>query len=99
MRMNRWRDHGKLKGEWYCEIYAAFVRDAPTKAEGRRRIKITIRSKGMRDQANQYLAADKLLLDNLKSLGWIVDDSPKWIELEVAGETGAPRTIIEIGEI
>lgn len=99
MRMNRWKDQGKLKGEWYLEVYAAFAPNTPEKAEGKRRVTVIVRSKNLRDDANQYLAVDKLILDNLRTLGWIVDDSPKWIDLKVTGEVGQPRTFITLEDL
>ncbi len=88
------------KGLWYIDIYAAFARgDAyavPTKATGRRRVRVTVRSKNMRDYANLWLGVDKLIFDNLTKLGWIVDDSPKWMTPEVVGEVGEPHTTIEV---
>lgn len=93
------RKRMEKKSVWYALLYGAFFHEEITKAKGvKRSVTITIRSRNLRDDANQYLAADKLILDNLKALGWIVDDSPKWIDLKIVPEVGEPRTIVEVSE-
>lgn len=91
-----WAERKKQKEVWYLHVYTAFFYEGVTRASGKRKVKLTIFSKKERDQTNQYLAADKLILDNLKRLGWIVDDSPKWMDLELIGCVGEPQTIVEI---
>jgi hypothetical protein len=89
-----------MASAWCNRLYAAFYEDgAPTKATGKRKVRLWLRSKRQRDYANAFLAADKLILDQLKRHGWLVDDSPKWLELEVNPEVGDPQTIIEIIEL
>lgn len=88
-----------MSSAWYVRLYSAFdVDGAPSKASGKRKVKLWLRSKRQRDYANLFLAADKLILDNCKKLGWLVDDSPKWMTLEVNPSVGDPQTIIEISE-
>lgn len=92
------RKRKELKDVWYLHLYTGFFHSGITKAKVKRSVKITIRSKKERDEANNVTPADKLILDNLKRLGLIVDDSPKWIELQVLGEVGEPKATIEIRE-
>lgn len=91
-KRKEWRDI------WYLHLYVAFFHTGITRAVGKRTVHITIRSVKERDKANNYTPADKLICDNLKRLGWIVDDSPKWIDLEVLGEVGEPMTMVEVSE-
>jgi Holliday junction resolvase RusA-like endonuclease len=89
----------KTKREvWYALLYGAFFHEGITKATVKRTVTISIRSKNERDHANNYLGADKLILDNLRRLGFIRDDSPKWVEVVIHAEVGEPRTIVEVSE-
>ncbi len=92
------RERKRLKEIWYLELYTAFQESGITQATGKRSLRILVRSKKERDRANLWGPADKLICDNLKRLGWIVDDSPKWIDIDVNGEVGEPRTVVEVGE-
>lgn len=94
-----WADRKKQKEKFYALLYAAFFHEEVTKATGRRKVKLWLRSKKPRDYPNLFLAADKLILDNMVRLGWLIDDNQKWLALEVTGEVGEPQTIIEISEI
>lgn len=92
------RERKKLSDAWYLHLYTAFFYTGIPKAKKKRKVTITIRSSKERDKANNYTPADKLICDNMKRLGFIVDDSPKWIDLDVLGEVGEPRTFIEVSE-
>ena len=87
-----------LKDRFYLELYAAFALDMPTKAVGRRHVRVVVTSLRERDHANLWLGVDKLIHDNLTKLGWLVDDSPKWMTPTVEGKVGAKHTLIEISE-
>lgn len=91
-----WRARSRLIKAWYTEVYAAFRFGFPSKATKKRRVHVIVRSLRERDFSNQWLGVDKLIHDNLTKLGWIVDDSPKWIEPSITGEVGPRHTIIEI---
>lgn len=93
-----WIDRRKLIADWYILLCAAFFRETPTQATGRRRVRVVVRSKQERDYANLWLAVDKLVFDNLTKRGWLVDDDRAHLEPEVLGEEGTPRTLIEISE-
>ncbi len=95
MRMH-YRVRMAQKSKWYTLIYAAFFHDTPRKATGRRRVRVVVTSKRERDYANLWLAIDKCLLDSLVKLGWLVDDSPKFLTPVVEGKVGEPHTLIEI---
>lgn len=94
-----WSDRHPMIARWYLEIYVAFKGNWPTRATGKRRVRIVIRSKRERDHANLWLGADKLILDNLVKLGWLVDDKPSFLDATVRGEVGQPRTVIFISEV
>lgn len=93
------RERKKDKEKFYALLYGAFFHENVSKAKGKRKVKLWLRSKRSRDYANLFLGADKYILDNLKRLGWIIDDNPKWLDLEVVGEVGEPQTVIEISEV
>lgn len=94
------RERKQQKEKFYALLYGAFFHENVTKAKGKRKVKLWLRSKKPRDYPNLFLAADKLILDNMVRLGWLLDDSQKWLSLEVVGEVGdEPQTIIEISEV
>jgi len=90
----------RLKDRWYLEICAAFSKndERPAKAAGKRTVLVTITSKRPRDHANNWLAADKLIFDNLVKLGWLTDDDEAGLSPSVVGKVGDPATLIEIYE-
>lgn len=92
------RKRKELAEVWYALLYSAFFHEGITRAKGKRSVVITVVSKHERDHQNNYLAADKLILDNLTRLGWLVDDSPEWLTLTLYSATGTPRTGIEVRE-
>ena len=96
-----WAERERLIRDWYTLVLAAFGRHRrmPNRARAKRRVRIVVTSRQMRDAANLVLAADKLILDNLVRLGWLADDSPDWLDLKVDGATGAPRTEILIEDL
>lgn len=95
---SHWTEQSRLKKVWYLEIYAAFKEGFPTKAKGKRKVRVEVTSTRTRDHSNLWTPVDKLILDNLTKIGWIVDDCPEYIEIEVLGKKGVPETVIEIWE-
>jgi hypothetical protein len=70
-----------------------------------RRVDITIHkhtSNGQRDDESNLDTRSKSILDGMVGLGWLVDDSPKWLEWGgvVEGERSpdGPQTVITITE-
>ncbi len=63
--------------------------------EKRVRLKITVYRKRRQDPDNAA-GSVKNLVDALNALGWLHNDSPKWLDLEVTEELGKPeRTEVE----
>lgn len=94
-----WRQREKLHKVWYLEVYAAFGMNTPTRATQKRYVKIMIRSKNQRDYSNQWLGADKLILDQMVKLGWLMNDDPKHVDVRLSADVGTPsRTFIEISD-
>lgn len=93
---SHWAVRKRLAGVWYLLILEAFGRAAPPQAVDKRRVRIIVVSRKERDHSNLWLACDKLILDNLTRLGWIVDDSPRWVEISIEGRTGKPSCEIEV---
>lgn len=98
LRMH-FRQRKELKDIWYLHLYTSFFNSGIRKAKIKRVVRITVRSKKERDRGNLWGPADKMILDNLTRLGFIVDDSPKWIDVDVQGEVGEPRTVVEVSEV
>ena len=95
---SHWSERMRLQKIFYLELYAAFKDDVPTKATGKRKVKVLVVSTRERDWANLVTPVDKLLLDQMVKLGWLVDDKPAFLDLEVAGRAGTPETVVEISE-
>ena len=93
---SHWTARQKLGKVMYLELYDAFKDSFPSKATGKRRVRVEVVSTRRRDRANLWLPTDKLIHDNLTKFGWIVDDSEDYIEPEVVGRAGEPQTIVEI---
>jgi Holliday junction resolvase RusA-like endonuclease len=70
-------------------------------AEGKRAVKITIHRNRPLDKDNLYSGC-KPMIDAMRDIRLIKNDSPKWIELSVSQEAchrGQERTEIEVSEI
>jgi hypothetical protein len=93
---SHWTERKRLSKIMYLELYDAFKDNFPTRATGKRRVRVEVVSHRQRDHANLWTPVDKLIHDNLTKLQWIVDDSPKYITPEVLGSVGLPGTIVEI---
>ena len=81
---------------WYASQMAN--RKFPIQAKKRRKVRITRYSQRSIDHANCYLCGDKLILDNLTAMGWLVDDNLEFLELDIRPEKGKPKTVVEIYE-
>jgi len=100
MRMH-WAERKRLRIRLAAEIGCAYM-DQSDKPIHRRQIKrsviVKLYRRGRRfDKDNAYGAA-KILIDSLRDLGLIYNDSEKWLDLSVCQELDHenPRTVIEI---
>jgi hypothetical protein len=59
------------------------------------RLKITVYRWNVQDPDNAY-GSVKNLVDALLSLGWMVDDRPKWLDLEVCEEIDRKKQRTEV---
>lgn len=81
MRMH-WAKRKKLISAWYVLLVIARIHYLPA-AKGKRKVTITRYGNREMDRANAWLGADKLICDNLVSMGVLLDDSQEWLDLEV----------------
>lgn len=90
LRMH-WAKRNLLKRQWTNDIklsaqvmeYAVLMNWA--KSRNRLRLRICLRHARLFDKDNAY-GSVKVVLDAIKSLGFIADDSPEFIDLEVTQE-------------
>jgi len=75
-----WSKRYKLRNEWEREIWALFNGKVP-RSNCKMDIKITSCRKKMIDQDN-FVGGCKPILDSMKKLGLIVDDSAAWVKVE-----------------
>jgi len=94
LRMH-WTARMKLKRLWAWLVLEAGAREVPL-ADGKRCVKVEVRSKGKRDPQNSWTPVDKLIVDNLVRCGALKDDSAEWCDLRVITIQGEPRTRIRI---
>lgn len=78
-----WAERKRVKDIFYLELYAAFAHDMPTKATAKRKVRIHVFSKRVRDELNLAGPIDKFLVDNIVKLGWLVDDNREYMEIEL----------------
>jgi len=96
-----WAERRRLKAVFITEIWANLVGgvDFPIKREQiKKKLIITLYRRGRRyDQDNAY-GACKPIIDSLRDLGLIWNDSKRWLDLDVRQELDHenPRTEIEI---
>lgn len=88
--------------DWRQEIYIEYLRkyrSKPKQAKEKRYVQITSLRTRKLDMDN-LIGGCKGLVDALKKHDLIVDDSPKWIEVEYKQgiESKNPRTVIEVRE-
>lgn len=81
-----WTARRRERQAWYLALFAAVGRAPRGRPRRRARVRVTVRRRRRQDPDNAA-GSVKPLLDALKNLGWIVDDSPRWIELVVTEET------------
>ena len=103
MRMH-WATRKRLLNEWMLRILTGFIRNSPIEGQlkewadsrSRLKVKIHVAHAQLFDQDNLYSAA-KLPLDALVRLGFIADDSNKFIDLPVTqSRSKAKQTTISI---
>lgn len=94
-----WAARKKQALAWSWLLAEAGLSRIP-KAQRPRRVRIWRESPGRIDKANLWLAADKLILDQLVKAGVLIDDDPAHCEAEVIPvQRSKKRTIIEIEDI
>ncbi|MBA0084676.1 MAG: hypothetical protein HRJ53_06755 [Acidobacteria bacterium Pan2503] len=100
MRLH-WAARRKLLRKWEWAIHCeTFRREKPVAilTADKLTVRITRRSRHMLDHDNLYGSA-KIILDAMKHIGLIADDSPEHIELHCEQESGAAMTIIRINPL
>lgn len=100
-RSVHWTTRERMKKRWRSMLALAGANAAP-KANGRRRVTILRYGKQMVDVDNGY-GGCKMLIDELRRFGLIIDDNPNAIELTFRNEKlpkgEQPKTIIEIEDL
>ena len=95
-----WAARSNLSKQY--EIAVKLLARGIPKATGKRRLTIERHGKRSLDKDNAY-GGCKLLVDAIKRLGFIVDDSPKHCELEVVqvklGKREKPHTVIRLADL
>lgn len=90
----------KMKKKWYWLIRAApgFTEVPP--ATGRRRLEVERHSSRPLDPDNLVGGLKCVVIDNLRNLKLLVDDSDKWLELEAVnvygGRGNKPKTVMRL---
>lgn len=98
-----WSDRHRYAAAWAQHIYIEYLRKykaKPKQAEAKCYIEITSLRTRMLDKDN-LIGGCKGLVDSLKKLEMIVDDSPKWVEVkydQIVVSKGKQQTVIEIFE-
>ena len=97
MHDGKWTSASKLKRADAKMLWAHTIGAA--KAKGRRRLSVTL----VYPPAGRRMDPDawqKSLLDALVSVGLLIDDSPKWVEISpVKYERGGKATTIELEDL
>jgi hypothetical protein len=92
-----WRRKHREKTTWMQEIQAAYG-PGRYKATGRMRVTITIFNSRQYDQDNA-VGSCKIVVDALKTLGFIVDDRAKYLDCSVLQEQSSRKhrhTVIQL---
>ncbi len=96
-----WATARKHANKWLMAIWAHTNREWLTD-DKRRRLTIERRGKRLLDEDNLAGGA-KIAIDSIKSIGLIVDDSPKWLELHMRqsklAKGEAPHTIFTLEDL
>lgn len=105
LRMH-WAKRRKEQNSWVPEMFASL---SPENTEWMRlwarrdkkvKVKITVHHKRLFDPDNLY-GSVKFILDVMRHLGFLKDDSPKWLKLKVyqrlVKKPRQPRTVIQVG--
>lgn len=91
-----WRIAWRQSKDW--RTYVSVICGRPkVPCKAKRRLEI-ITSRKRRLDPDNAVASLKPVIDALKRAGWIRNDSPKWLELEVSQDVGLPRTRILLRE-
>lgn len=98
-----WAKRQKMRINWGWLIAEALAVAAQDGTETKRTVKKTVTitrcSTRLIDQTNLALGSDKLILDNLVSLGALVDDSPAWCDVILLQKVSkVKKTVIEVWE-
>lgn len=93
-----WGTLAKEKKDWQMMVKQCH---SPQTEGTKRRVEIVFRkSRGpLNSDRDNLFARCKPVLDALVSRGWIQDDAPRFIDLDVREERGPRATIIAVSEI
>ena len=102
LRKMHFQSYKRLRDDWQRHIFLLTLKTdiralrAKVDLKSRMKVKITVEHMRKFDYDN-LVGGCKPLLDSLKRLDFIVDDSEEWLVLEVKQEKGqANQTVIEI---
>jgi hypothetical protein len=99
-----WAQKKRLRAKFTHALYRDLIVEGAgvDRAMAKRGVNIVVHSKGERVRRldPDYLVGCKALIDSLKDIGLIVNDSPKWIDLTVSEcREDGPFTEIEINDL
>jgi len=97
-RASGWRPNAVQREKWRKRIRTVAGLPRYDEPQGKVRVTITV-YRGRRQDPDNVGGSLKPVLDALKDCGWIVDDSPKWIDLVAVERTAKKaerRTVIEL---
>ena len=100
-----WAKMRRLKRAWFYLLLSGILElknsgNGIQRAKQKRSLRITRYSRGQLDKLNSALGADKLIADNLISLGVIVDDAPRWCDISIGVKVAKKaKTVIRISEV
>lgn len=98
MRMH-WTKMRRLKEAWAYYLIESGVHGIPRCGVQKRTADFTLFVSKIRDEANNYLGCDKLIIDNLVKYGILHDDSPEFLTLKISQTPAArTKTVIKISE-
>lgn len=99
-----WAAQRRLQAAWEKDIWALAHQAGMTKARGKRRLTIHRFGRHELDVDNLIGGLKGTVFDPLKRLGYLVDDSPAWLEIAPPQQTAgvvpaARRTVITLEEV
>lgn len=98
LRMH-WRAKSRFLDDWEWLVRIGLPVEYERAVDVKQQVAITIHNARTYDKDNAY-GACKVILDSLKALGLIVDDSARWLDVDVRQEKSTRKdkhTTIEIG--